>query len=399
IKHLKLEVPLEKFVCCTQCYSLYNVETAPEECTYQATFKSARCGAELFRISKFKPLPHIQFPTKQLEISTKKNKYPHIQLPNRPRLKIPYATFIAQPLLTWITWLLNRTGIEDAIEQWVDKLSAAEPGLVCDVAQGEVWKKLFQKRNTDSDLHLGFSLFIDWFNPAGNKASGKQTSMGIIALNCLNIPPRLRNQPQYTCLAGMIPSPNQPDMNTMNNVLMPLVTEMAKLNHGVMICTSKHPKGRKVVIKLVNLIGDIVANHKVAGFKSHAARKFCSWCEVEDHERGNLELGRLRSGREVVKLAVKWKELASSSLRDQLAKKTGVRWSELNGLSYWDPVVNVPLGVMHNWYEGVLQHHFRYCWGFDMLDVRRQMLKASTEESEDSENYASSDGMELDDEE
>ncbi|MBW0460494.1 hypothetical protein O181_000209 [Austropuccinia psidii MF-1] len=294
IKHLELEVPLEKSVCCTQCYSLYNVETAPEECTYQATFKSAHCGVELFWISKFKPLPHIQFPTKQLEISTKKNKYPHIQLPNRPRLKIPYANLIAQPLLTWITWLVNRTGIEDAIEKWVDKLSAPDPGLVCDVAQGE-------------------------FNPASNKASGKQISMGIISLNCLNIPPQLLNKPHYTCLSGIIPSPNQPNMNTMNNVLMPLATEMTKLNHGVMIFTLKHPKCHKVVIKMVNVIGDIAVSHKVAGFKYHVARKFFSWCEVEDHKRGNLELGRLRSGHEVVELAVKWKELLSSALRDQLA--------------------------------------------------------------------------------
>ncbi|PLW23895.1 hypothetical protein PCANC_18850 [Puccinia coronata f. sp. avenae] len=43
----------------------------------------------------------------------------------------------------------------------------------------------------------------------------------------------------------------------------------------------------------------------------------------------------------------------------------GTRWSELNRLPYWDPVRNVALGVMHNWYEGVLQHHWRVRWAFE----------------------------------
>ncbi|MBW0547544.1 hypothetical protein O181_087259 [Austropuccinia psidii MF-1] len=211
-----------------------------------------------------------------------------------------------------------------------------------------------------------------------------------MALNCLNLPPRLCNQPKYTCLAGMIPASNQPDMITISNILLPLANELLELNQGITICTPKYNGGRRVVIKLVNLIGDIVANHKVSGFKSHAGRKFCLWCKIEDHERGNLMVGQLRQRRNVLNAAQKWKETDTVKGRDQLAITSGIHWSELNRLPYWDPVNSVTLGVMHNWYKGVLKHHFHFRWGFDLRDVQRK-----AEESDESEE--SDEEMEIDD--
>ncbi|MBW0495049.1 hypothetical protein O181_034764 [Austropuccinia psidii MF-1] len=47
-------------------------------------------------------------------------------------------------------------------------------------------------------------------------------------------------------------------------------------------------------------------------------------------------------------------------------KRRGIQWSELNQIPYWDPVNQVSLGIMHMWYEGVLQNHFvnKWCWSF-----------------------------------
>ncbi|MBW0517938.1 hypothetical protein O181_057653 [Austropuccinia psidii MF-1] len=393
IKCLKLDFPVEHYVCCPKCYSLYDVEVAPEECGYQATVNSHLCRTELFRAHRFNPLQRVNFTTNQPLKIRMPRQQGQIQLLGEPRLRNPHTSFVSQSILSWIRWFILEPGVEESIDEWAAQVSSDSTGGLHDVTQGDVWHDLFS--NNKNQLQLGFSLFIDWFNPRGNKILGKQISMGIIALNCLNLPPRLRNQPKFTCLAGVIPAPKQPDMVTISNILLPLVNELLELNRGIKIPTPKYGGGRKIVVKLVNLIGDIVANHKVAGFKSHAARKFCSWCEIEDHDRDQLILGKLRHRRGVLDASRKWKETEIVTLRDKLAKKTGVRWSELNRLPYWDPVKSVTLGVMHNWYEGVLQHHFRFRWGFDLKDVQRNTDDSEVSESESDENLEE---MEIDEE-
>ncbi|MBW0474922.1 hypothetical protein O181_014637, partial [Austropuccinia psidii MF-1] len=167
--------------------------------------------------------------------------------------------------------------VEESIDQWAHDLKAQDSDSVCDVAQGQFWKKPFSSNCTGSGLYLGISLFINRFNPLKNKLAGNKLSMGIISLNCLNLPLRLRYQNKYTCLAAIIPSPNQPTMIMINNILRPIIDEIYELNNGLTISTPEYPHGRKVVVKVVTLVGDIVSAHKAAGFKSHSANRFCPW--------------------------------------------------------------------------------------------------------------------------
>lgn len=189
--------------------------------------------------------------------------------------------------------------------------------------------------------------------------------MGIISLTCLNLHPSIRYKPCFTYLAGIVPSPNQPNMITISHVLRPLVDSLLELENGVLIHTNQFPFGRQVQVRLLALIGDIVATHKVGGFTSHSGEFFCSWCKAQKSELQNLEVGPIREKRHTLAQAQRWNETNSVAAKERLVKKTGVRWSQLNRLPYWNPVMNISLGVMHNWFEGVLQHHFRYRWGFD----------------------------------
>ncbi|MBW0576357.1 hypothetical protein O181_116072, partial [Austropuccinia psidii MF-1] len=109
-----------------------------------------------------------------------------------------------------------------------------------------------------------------------------------------------------------------------------------------------------------------------AGFMSHSANKFCNWCEVTINKRKSLKLGKSQSGREVGNISHQYHELQSQEKKEKLAKSTGIRWSELNHLPYWNPVLNVTLGVMHNWFKGILQHHFKCQLGFNF---RKQGLQ------------------------
>ncbi|MBW0570974.1 hypothetical protein O181_110689 [Austropuccinia psidii MF-1] len=124
--------------------------------------------------------------------------------------------------------------------------------------------------------------------------------MGIISLNCVNLPLHFQYHNKDTFLAGTIPTSNQPTMITINNVLKPIIDEIYELNNGLTIVTPEYPHGRKVVVKVVTLVGDIVAAHKAAGFKSHSANKFCSWFEVNASDKHELKLGTPCTGRKVL---------------------------------------------------------------------------------------------------
>ncbi|MBW0529106.1 hypothetical protein O181_068821 [Austropuccinia psidii MF-1] len=201
---------------------------------------------------------------------------------------------------------------------------------------------MFPKEPRGNSLILGLSLLIDWFNPLQNKLSGHQASMGVIALNCLNLPPCLCYQPAFTYLSRIIPGPNQPNMFTISNILGPLVKKLLESNQGIMIHTPKYPKGHKVIVKLAAFIGDVVATHK----------------------KKQLKLGRCRSGQDVCNTSFAYHKLESHTKKEKLAKKTGICWSELNRLPYWNPVLNFTLVFIHNWFEGILQHHLNDQWGF-----------------------------------
>ncbi|MBW0532733.1 hypothetical protein O181_072448 [Austropuccinia psidii MF-1] len=96
-----------------------------------------------------------------------------------------------------------------------------------------------------------------------NKIAGKKVSLGILALNCFNLPPTTQWKFKNTFMYSLIPAPNQPNPITINNILRPFVDELIELQSGINIPTPKFPKGQNIIVKLGCLIGDLVATHKV----------------------------------------------------------------------------------------------------------------------------------------
>ncbi|KNZ62843.1 hypothetical protein VP01_1216g1 [Puccinia sorghi] len=170
--------------------------------------------------------------------------------------------------------------------------------------------------------------------------------------------------------------PHEPDMTTILHILEPLVDELLLLNTGVFQKTPNFPNGCRISIHLGALIGDIVASYKIAGFASLSANFFCL-C------RKQLEKQRQ---------AVLLRETSTLAEKTQMLKQYGTCSSELNNLPYCDPVKNVALGVMHNWYEGVLQHHWHLCWAFEpkltQHDAHNDQLENVEEYDLDKSSYS-----------
>ncbi|KNZ52617.1 hypothetical protein VP01_34g6 [Puccinia sorghi] len=317
--------------CCRTCFSLYPVTPLPPPlCTYQPFQDSSPCNEELW----IQKSTHCGL--KDLGQFQRWSDF------HPAKIGVLQCQFFTQPITAWLEWLLEKPEIELAIDTWSSEVRNSNNNFG-DIQHGAMFRGL-SSDNAPSILNLSLSLFVDWFNPQGNKISGKHESMGVFAISCMNLPPNLRNKIPYICLAGVTPGPYSADKDTINHLLKPIVDELISLDSGVIMKTHQYPR--------------------VGGFASPTATRYCTWCLAQCQALQNLELGVTRKREETISAAKNSKTAASADAQDTILKNTGVRWSELNRLNYWDPSQQIALGIMHNWLEGVLQSHWRYRWRF-----------------------------------
>ncbi|MBW0494963.1 hypothetical protein O181_034678 [Austropuccinia psidii MF-1] len=144
-KRLNLEASFERYVCCLKCFSLYDIETAPDNCGYQASSKSQPCGAELFKSNPVSGMLKTQQKT-QIQSDGL------VQLLGQRQARVPHSTFVTQSITEWLKWFFRLPMVGESIDHWAHDLKAQDSDSVCDVAQGQVWKKLFSSNCTGSRL-------------------------------------------------------------------------------------------------------------------------------------------------------------------------------------------------------------------------------------------------------
>ncbi|MBW0523889.1 hypothetical protein O181_063604 [Austropuccinia psidii MF-1] len=400
MKSLQICPKLKPFVCCTNCYFLYEGVNVPMNCTFKPLGRDI-CNTSLFKTTtSFNAIRDRG--TRQRQISNAALSELHFI--NNPR-----CVYYVHEIRTWINWLLSLETIETQMEQWRKDLSHTTP--TSDIQQSLAWKHFTWARHSPNDqspLRLVFSLFIDWFNPRGNKLAGKQESLGCLVITCLNLPPAMRNKPAYSLLYGIIPGPNSPDVVTISHVIKPLVDELMLLKDGIKVKTAQHPEGRTIYAQLLPLVGDLVAVHKVVGFGSHSANQFCGWCMASLNDLQSMKISTKRNSFEILRVACSWRDAKTLKAQNEIQSRTGIRWSELNRLPYRIVNMHVPLGILHNWMEGVLAVHFRERWGFQessqekkraCKEVRRKAKRMRKEEEADvGEEDSSLEGSESTDE-
>ena len=273
----------------------------------------------------------------------------------------PVKVFCYQKLEDW----LQRKLLVDQFEDLLDEPLRYVPqdGVMRDIWDGSVWKSLkFPSTDpalyTSSSGNLVFSLYVDWFNPHGNKIGGKSLEAGAITLVCLNLPPEHRYQEQNIFLFGI--TPGQPSINDIYKVLQPLVNEFLDFSTGVWFTqTQRNPTGRKIQAIMLPLIADLPALRKVAGFASHSATLFCSFCKLRVQQIDLVDPREFppREHEDHMEWARKWLDSPNLTRRDAIVKEHGVRYSALNELPYWKPLEHSSIDVMHALMLGVLKDH------------------------------------------
>ncbi|KZV59304.1 hypothetical protein PENSPDRAFT_543852, partial [Peniophora sp. CONT] len=360
-----IEPVILRTICCPKCFWVYG-NTAPEKCTWRESRRSRPCAADLW---------------------TTRNTS---QGPKR----VPKSLYTTQCFDDWLRFFLGRQIIEDALIKSFElfRNSAGNHEYMHDVHESPAWRTFHGPFS--NAYNLVFGVYIDWFNPLTNRIAGKKISYGAIVLYCMNLPPEMRFRPENVYIAGITPGPNAPNMITISHILALLMNALSRYTTppGHHVPTFRHPLGMLIQLALAPLIADIEAVRKAAGFMSHSATLFCSFCDLPSHriEELNSSSWTRRTAEQVRAQAEHWRSLTTKKARKEQATSTGVRWTPFYLLHAWNPVDHVMLGYMHNWLEGVLKHQLRRLWNLgpvkenaaDMPDPETAAADASDIESD-----------------
>lgn len=354
-----VEPEIIRTACCPKCYSLFS-QPIPWKCNWKSSPRSRPCNTELWTTRNTQKGPK----------------------------SIPRTLYATQSFDSWLKFFLSRQVIEDNLEKTFRQnldYPVAFGDTMKDIQDSPAWKNLHGIFR--SPRNLVFGIYIDWFNPLSNKIAGmcffcyivkfyclnvilplgKQVSCGAIVLYCLNLPPHLRYKSENTFIVGLTPSPKMPTSTTICHLLDPFIESVAKYGFGpgLEVPTFNNPTGALVQVKVTPFIADLEASRKVSGFMDHAAIMFCAYCLCthDQIERLDLYSWQLRDSAEVLQQAHAWFNASTKTAKETMQKESGVRWSPFFNLPYWDPVKFAILGFMHNWLEGILQHHLRTLWG------------------------------------
>jgi hypothetical protein len=294
-------------------------------------------------------------------------------------ISVPIKRFVAFSFKDWLGGMLSRPGLEDVMDKaWERCKVGGEDREMNDVFDGDMLRSFCGPDGKHFSLggdegRYTFSLGIDFFNPLGNKQSGKKKSIGMVSLVCENLPINIRYQPENMFLYGVIPGPNEPPLACLNHYISPLVDELEVFwTTGVRFTrTFNYFYGRVVLAALVCVVCDLLAARKTIGFASIKHTQMCAMCRCtrKSHGLGNtkVESWVRRTKDEFIAAAERHRLACDHKSRKEIVDETGMRWSELLRLPYFDPSRFVVVDAMHNLFLGLVQEHF------EILGIRLEL--------------------------
>jgi hypothetical protein len=341
LRYLNLQADLDFYVVCPKCCTLYAQNNAhvPEIC--QASYlDKPECGSPLFQ-------------EKHRGTSTWRS---------------PLRQYTHQRLEVWLSRFLNRPGIEDLIEA-----TRPTPQSIVTDFWGAPYLNDFPGAGAPSffdteieNLRLAFLVYHDFFNPFSNKMAGKQRSVGIVLMVCLNLPPEIRYNHENLYAASVIPGPSEPSGDEINHFMHPIVENLLQhFNPGVWISrTRKYPNGQHVRSAVVVESMDLIASRQWSGLGSPTHTFLCSCCWIPQQEIDKFTATfRKRTLPEHLIYVQRWQDAATLVQRQDEWKRHAARYSEMLAFPWWDPFTVSTVAPMH-WSRNVLERQLRENMGW-----------------------------------
>lgn len=294
--------------------------------------------------------------------------------------EVPIKRFVSFSFTDYLAGLMSRPGFEDRMDNPLI-VHGNESNVANDIFDGQFLREF---KGPDGQLfrsshHIGrycFSLCVDFFNPFTNKQAGKKCSVGIISLVCLNLPASMRYKAENMFLAGVIPGPKEPSKGCLNHYLTPLVDELLVFwSPGVKYSrTHNYADGRLVLCALIAVVCDLLAARATGGFASVTHEHFCSFCHcrrsTDGYGRTDYASWRRKTNEECRKSAQDYKDAVDVDSRLDKFNETGMRWSELLRLPYFNIARCVVVDSMHNLFLGLIKEHFTGILGIGNVTYR-----------------------------
>lgn len=328
-----------RYTSCPNCFSTYHSNQQVTKCSYVQFPKH--------------PMASYRQPCNTVLVKSVKN-------PSQSITYQPKHIYCYRSVTTYLKELLMHPGFIQKCEQWRNR---PELGRMCDVYDGKVWRDFLDyegKPFLSLPFNFALHLNVDWYQPFEHT----QHSEGAIYLTVLNLPREERYHQHNVMLIGVIPGPREPKQN-INSFLKPFVEDMLSLWKGVVMKTEKNVE---VLVRAALLCAgcDIPAARKVCGFVGHGGYRGCSKCSLTfpteefgqkaDYSDTNIGNWPPRSKTEHKEYAQAHKCCNTRSEQKKIERDSGVRYSILNELPYFDPPRMCIVDPMHNLLLGTSKH-------------------------------------------
>jgi hypothetical protein len=256
----------------------------------------------------------------------------------------PIKPFVAASLTDWLARLLSDAEVEKLCDKACDEAMHAS-NVPCDPDMTNAFHADFMKTfegptpgwlfiDRGDKVRLALVIHTDFFNLHSTRRRGNHDSIGIISIAILNLPESIRYQPEHLFLAGIIPSPQEPDKDALHFYLKPIIDEcVVAWKPGIHLSqTALSPKkGRCVDTAIVISVNDLPAARKVSGAAGLKSDFYCTVCSrfgTETMYDTNFGSWRLRDVSEMHQQAEAWRDAQTLLERTAIFTENGVQWSE-----------------------------------------------------------------------